>query len=163
MATRRRNTGKKNTPLIDTDEAKKVMEQAVALANDPAAHGHPDFAAWSSRIDAFSEEVKKVGYKQSIALLGATLIAKTTNTQVDVLILKCRAKAPGAYNVRRPADDVLFPASLVHKFDIGSTSRNPLNGASFLSKDRLDHNFTLRGTKGKDLGKQVYDILSQVS
>jgi hypothetical protein len=163
MKKRSRTAGKKRNPLINLGEARAVMEAAVALANDSAAHEHPEFVEWRSRICAFSEVVADVGYKQSIALLGAALIAKATNTAVDVMILQVGDGGAGAYSARGVAENVLYPASLMHKFDIGSTSRNPLNAATFLGRPRIDTDFSLKGAKGKDLGKQVYDVLSEVS
>lgn len=163
MKKQSRQAGKKRRPLIDLGEARVVMEAAVALANDSAAHAHPEFIEWRARIHAFSEVIKDVGYKQSIALLGAALIAKATNTAVDVLILQVADGGLGAYSARRVAENVLYPASLTHNFDIGSTSRNPLNAATFLGRRRIDADFRLKGPKGKDLGKLVYEVLSEVS
>lgn len=163
MKKRSRNAANKRNPLIDLGEARTVMEMAVALENDSAAHAHPEFVEWRERIRAFSDVVEDVGYKQSIALLGAALIAKATHTAVDVLILQVADGGAGAYSARGVAENVLYPASLIHKFDIGSTSRNPLNAATFLGRPRIDTEFSLKGTKGKDLGRQVYEVLSKVS
>jgi hypothetical protein len=163
MQKRSGKVSKKRYSLINLGEALAVMEAAVALANDSAAHEHSEFVEWRERVQAFSKVVEEVGYKQSIALLGAALIAKATNTAVEVMILQVGDGGAGAYSARGVAENVLYPASLIHKFDIGSTSRNPLNAATFLGRPRIDAAFTLKGAKGKDLGKQVYDLLSEVS
>ena len=51
----------------------------------------------------------------------------------------------------------ILGAGLAHEI------RNPLNAATFLGRPRIDADFRLKGPKGKDLGKLVYEVLSEVS
>jgi hypothetical protein len=147
---------------IDLDTARNVMSAAIALADDPTQPRDPTFLEWDKRIQDFSNLVKEVKYTTSIALVGAALIAKGTNRDIDALSLRASDTVPGAYNVRQPAENVLYPASLLHGFDIGSTSRNPLNGQTFNKLKRIDLQLKIRG-KGQRLVKPLVELLHKVN
>lgn len=147
---------------LDVDLARQLMADAVMIAGSTEAEQHPDYVSWKSKIADFSKLVDSVGYRASIALLGSALIAKATNHQINPFSLRANAEVPGAYNVRGPAEDVLYPASLDHAFDIGSNSRNPLNGQTFNKLKIIDLTLRLRG-RGKELVKPLLSLLHEVS
>ena len=132
------------------------------VAGSAEAEQQHDYLTWKGKIADFSSLVDSVGYRASIALLGSALIAKATNDQINPLSLRANAEVPGAYNVRGPAEYVLYPASLDHGFDIGSNSRNPLNGQTFNKLKSIDLTLRLRG-RGKELVRPLLSLLHDVS
>jgi hypothetical protein len=107
------------------------LNSALEIANDPSAMGMPVFQSWVTRIQEFSTLAETAAGLQSIAVIGSALIAKATKLEVNPFCLRANASVSGAYNIRAPAEKVLYPASLIHRFDIGSNSSNPLNGQTF--------------------------------
>ena len=147
---------------LDVGLAQQLMADAVVIAGSEEAHQHADYLTWKEKIAEFSKLVDSVGYRASIALLGSALIAKATNDQINPLALRANAAVPGAYNVRCPAEDVLYPASLDHGFDIGSNSRNPLNGQTFNKLKSIDLTLHLRG-RGQELVAPLLALLHDIS
>jgi hypothetical protein len=148
---------------LDLNLARKLMSEAVSMAGTEQARKAPEYLLWRDKIQAFSELVHDVGYRASIALLGSALVAKATNDLINPLSLRSSAQIPGAYNVRGPAESVLYPASLDHGFDIGSGSRNPLNGQTFNKLKSIDLTLKLRGSRGASLVKPLVALLHDIS
>lgn len=145
---------------VDLQIAQQLMVDAIAFADDPAQNADPDFKLWKERIQGYSDLVKEAGYTTTVALLGGALIAKGSNPHVDVMSIKARNRHPGAYNARGPVENVLYPASRLHGFDIGSTSKNPLNGETFRHDSATE--LEIKG-RGRDLVKPLIDLLHEVS
>lgn len=145
---------------VDLEIAQQLMLDAISFADDPQQSSDPDFVLWKGRIQAYSELVKEAGYTTTVALLGGALIAKGTNPHVDVMSIKARNRHPGAYNARGPVENVLYPASRLHGFDIGSTSKNPLNGETFRHDSATE--LEIKG-KGRDLVNPLIALLHEVS
>jgi hypothetical protein len=147
---------------VDLEVAQRVMDDAVVMEKDASLRGNPEFQVWEQRIEGFSKLVAQVNYTASIALVGGALIAKATNSRINPMSLQASDTTPGAYSVRRPAEMVLYPASLIHKFDIGSSSKNPLNGQTFNKLKRIDLTLKIKG-KGQQLVKPLVELLHEVS
>ena len=147
---------------IEIAVAQRVMDDAVEFEKDESQRSHPGFQAWEKRLEAFSKLVVQVGYTTSIALVGSALIAKSTNTRINPMCLQASDTTPGAYSARRPAESILYPASRREKFDIGSTSKNPLNGQTFNKLRRIDLTLKIKGD-GQKLVSPLVELLHEVS
>lgn len=137
------------------------LNAALDQANDATAARSPVFQAWVTRIQAFSTLAETAAGLQSIAVIGSALIAKATNLEINPFCLRANASVSGAYNIRAPAEKVLYPASLLHRFDIGSNSSNPLNGQTFNKLEIIDKSLRIRG--GQPLVDPLNDILHAAS
>lgn len=69
--------------------------------------------------------------------LGTGLLARATDSRVDVLALK-ESSGPNAYSARGLAHQVLVPAAVEFGFDLRATGREPLNNQPFFRYDRID-------------------------
>lgn len=137
------------------------LKMALTIATDAASTRLPVFQAWVTRIQNFSTLAETAAGLQSIAVIGSALIAKATNLEINPFCLRSNASVSGAYNVRGPAEKVLYPASLMHRFDIGSNSSNPLNGQTFNKLEIIDKTLRIRG--GQSLVNPLNDILHAAS
>lgn len=89
---------------------------------------------WSDRFS----ELRDTTSKGLIAALGAALLAKATNPEVDVRVMQAGAGVQGAFSLRGPAGVLAEKASQLG-FDIGSKSiRDPINQKLFLNSRRWD-------------------------
>ena len=147
---------------IDLAVAQRVMDDAVVVEKDNSLRSDPGFQAWEKRLEDFSKLVVQVGYTASIALVGSALIAKITNPRINPMSLQASDTTPGAYSARRPAESILYPTSQTERFDIGSTSKNPLNGQTFNKLRRIDLTLKIKG-KGQLLVNPLVELLHEVS
>jgi hypothetical protein len=136
-------------------------DDALSASRDPATLHNATFEAWTARIQDFSTLAKTATGLQSIAVIGSALIAKSTNFGINPFCLRANASVSGAYNARAPAEHVLYPASLLYRFDIGSNSSNPLNGQTFNKLKTIDKTLRIRG--GQSLVEPLNEILHAIS
>ena len=137
------------------------LDDALNILKDPETPSSATFRAWATRIQDFSILALHAAGLQSIAVIGSALIAKATNLEINPFCLRANASVSGAYNARAPAEKVLYPASLIHRFDIGSNSSNPLNGQTFNKLKIIDKTLVIRG--GQMLVNPLNAILHAVS
>jgi hypothetical protein len=142
-------------------DMQQSVDDALTAIEDPATLRNAIFEAWVARIHDFSTLAKTATGLQSIAVIGSALIAKATNLGINPFCLRANASVSGAYNARAPAEHVLYPTSLLHRFDIGSNSSNPLNGQTFNKLKVIDKTLRIRG--GQTLVDPLNEILHAVS
>jgi hypothetical protein len=106
---------------IDLEICTAAMERAAQIADDPSLQQTTGFLDWSRRVRAFSEHCARLRLKSYVPMLGTALLAKASNSRVDVFSLKAGDKSSGAYDARRPAEKVLVPASQRHRFSLATS------------------------------------------
>ena len=137
---------------IDLAIAEAAMAEAVRASSDPAAKADPKFIEWVRQVSEFSEICARANLKSYIAALGNAMLAKASNQRVDVFSLKAGDKSTGAYDARRPAEKVLYPASTKHQFSLGTSGPQPLNNQPFFREYRITSAMTVRGHAKPVLG-----------
>lgn len=150
------------TETVELEAAWAVIADAIKAADDPATKTHKDFVAWLKDVRAFSELCAKKNLKTYIAVLGNAMLAKASNKRIDVFSLKAGDQAPGAYDARKPAQQVLVPASQKHRFNLGVNGPEPLNNQPFFRSYRIDTSMKVRGNAKPVLG-QLIKLLHEVS
>lgn len=129
---------------IDVAVAQQAMERAIAFMADETIRAQPEFIAWTERVARFSKLSADKNLKSYVAALGNAMLAKASNSRIDVFSLKASDKSPGAYDARRTAERVLVPASQLHRFSLGTTGAQPLNNQPFFRAHRIDSTMTVR-------------------
>lgn len=110
------------------DDLAEVLERAVVLAESD----RPVPQIWLTR----TERIAECPSKTYIAALGTALLAKATNSAVDVLTVKSKA-GPNAYSMRGVAK-VLVEKSPIYGYHLGRTGPEPLNNQPWFGADRVD-------------------------
>lgn len=150
------------TETVELEAAWAVIADAIKASNDPAIKTDNDFVLWLKHAREFSELCAKKNLKSYIAVLGNAMLAKASNKRVDVFSLKAGDQSPGAYDARKPAENVLVPASQTHRFSLGATGPQPLNNQPFFRSYRIDTSMKVRGNAKPVLG-QLINLLHEVS
>jgi hypothetical protein len=121
---------------------KRVAEEALRNAASLADAGKVS-KTWESHIRRLSK-ICETAPKTHIAFIGTVLLAKATDSRVDVFALHVTAGTPGAYSARGLATGVLVPLSHDLKIHLGVTGREPLNNQPYfrphvVSRDMIVH------------------------
>ena len=127
---------------IDKQQARRIFEQALALARSGALL--PD--EWIART-------RKVGAARSITftpMLGTSLLAKATDRRVDALSLSAGA-GHKTYSARGLATGVLVPCCTEQGVDLRCTGREPLNNQPFFGKKRVGPDLNVHDEARADL------------
>jgi hypothetical protein len=118
------------TVSLRAEDMEQTLENAYLLANSDAALP----ARWLTR----AEQLGKSPSVAFIAAVGAVLLAKATDPQIDVLVIQEREGSAGAFSLRGPAR-VLGTKRHAYGYDIGSSSdRDPINHGTLIGSTRWD-------------------------
>jgi hypothetical protein len=115
---------------IDVSEAQRVLEAAATKA----ASTEPVSALWEQRT---RELANMRTNKVAIAALGAALLAKATNPNIDPLSLTERS-GPHGYSARTIAQ-LLADQQRALKYVLGTQAPDPLAGSPWFGAERIDH------------------------
>lgn len=150
------------TETVELDDAWAVIADAVRASSDHSAKTHEDYILWVKRVREFSESCAKGNIKTYIAVLGNAMLAKASNKRIDVFSLKAGDQSPGAYDARKPSENVLVPASQTYKFSLGAAGPQPLNNQPLFRYYRIDTSWKVR-PKVKPILGQLISLLHEVS
>lgn len=116
---------------LDLRFGRERFEAALALARG----GTPLPQEWIDR----AREIGSGPSKTFIPMLGTVLLAKATDARIDPFALKARKHRSG-YSARSFCKDVLVPAAVSARVNLGTTGREPLNNQPFLRSERISRN-----------------------
>jgi hypothetical protein len=150
------------TETVQLEAAWAVIADAIKASNAATKKADKDFLQWLKRVREFSELCAKKNLKSYIAVLGNAMLAKASNRRVDVFSLKAGDQSPGAYDARRPAENVLVPASQTHRFSLGATGPQPLNNQPFFRSYRIDTSMKVKAN-AKPVLSELIKLLHEVS
>lgn len=140
---------------IDLNLARTRLSHAVELAK--AGEISPEWIAQVEQVWDFSA-------KTYVSALGTTLLAKSTEPQIDPDSIKEQPGNPRSYSMRSLCHSVLVPDSYLHEFSIRTTGREPLNNQPFFRYLHLEEVERVRSrndfAKYRGLVRQI-DTLSQ--
>ena len=130
---------------LDHEKAKKILfEQATAARQgDMTAIAN----TWRDRVAKLSELCPHGKSSTVIAALGTALLAKSTDSRVDVYSILDRGEAADSYSARSLADNVWARHRAELDIDLGANGANPLNNTPFIGKTRIDE---ISGVRNKD-------------
>jgi hypothetical protein len=115
---------------LHADDLAATLERAYVLAIGKRELPQ----AWVDRAEQLSES-PSVAF---IAAVGAVLLAKATNAEVDVLVIQSQEGSAGAFNLRAGAT-ALAAKRRPFGYDIGSSSdRDPINHGTLVGSTRWD-------------------------
>ncbi len=118
------------TVTLSAQELEQTLDNAYLLATSDSVLP----AIWIARATKLSES-PSVGF---IAAVGAVLLAKATDSQIDAFVIQKQEGSAGAYSLRKPAT-VLAQRRHAYGYDIGSSSdRDPINQGTIVSSKRWD-------------------------
>jgi len=130
---------------LDHTQAKDVLfEQADAARRGELTELAAD---WKDRVMRLGELCPHGKSSTVIAALGTALLAKSTNSSVDVYSLLDRGESPNSYSARSLADNVWARHRAELEIDLGANGANPLNNTPFIGKTRIDE---ISGVKNRD-------------
>jgi hypothetical protein len=109
---------------------KARLDEAYLIAQNPKATVP---TTWEHR----SRKLDECATKTFIPALGAALLAKATDDQVDALSLKARGSSPGAYSIRGPVK-VLSQHQAQYGIYLGGLGPEPLNNNNWNQRERID-------------------------
>ncbi len=130
---------------VDHEKATKILfEQATA-----ARQGQMTALAntWRDRVTKLSELCPHGKSSTVIAALGTALLAKSTDSRVDIYSILDRGEAADSYSARSLADNVWARHRAELDIDLGANGANPLNNTPFIGKTRIDE---ISGVRNKD-------------
>jgi SacI restriction endonuclease len=118
------------TVTLRDDDLAHTLDDAYLLATSSAALPK----IWLGRTEQLAGS-PSVAF---IAAVGAVLLAKATDPNVDVFVIQKKEGSSGAFSLRRPAT-VLARKRHAYGYDIGSSSdRDPINHGTLVSSPRWD-------------------------
>ena len=131
---------------LDHTQAKKILlaEAAAARSGDKTTL----VDAWCDRVAKLGELCPHGKSSTVIAALGTALLAKATDSRVDIYALLDRGEAPDSYSARSLADNVWARSRAALEIDLGANGTNPLNNTPFIGKTRIDQITGVRNREG---------------
>jgi SacI restriction endonuclease len=118
------------TVTLKDDDLARTLDQAYLLATSDADLPK----TWLARSEQLAES-PSVAF---IAAVGAVLLAKGTDAEVDAFVIQKKEGSAGAYSLRKPAT-VLASKRHAYGYDIGSSSdRDPINHGTLVGSPRWD-------------------------
>lgn len=115
---------------LHADDLAQTLERAYLLAIGKKKLP----AIWVDR----AERLKESPSVAFIAAIGAVLLAKATNPEIDAFVIQTREGSAGAFNLRAAAT-ALAAKKRTLGYDIGSSSdRDPINHGTLVSSTRWD-------------------------
>jgi hypothetical protein len=115
---------------LQVDDLARTLERAYVLAIGKQKLS----VTWTKRAEQLAES-PSVAF---IAAVGSVLLAKATNSAVDVFVIQAREGSAGAFNLRAAAS-ALAAKKRAFGYDIGSSSdRDPINHGTLIGSTRWD-------------------------
>ncbi len=122
---------------IDRNEALGILEHEVELAKTDAGP-----SVWRRRIESL-EEACGDSNLTFFAALGTAMLAKATDTDVDVFSLKAGSSDRG-YSARSLCQHVLAAYAPRLGIDLGVTGREPLNNSPFFRESTISDQLVVK-------------------
>lgn len=145
---------------LDHTRAKAILfeETAAARRGDTS----PLVETWRARLVQLGELCPHGKSSTVVAALGTAMLAKATNSGVDVYALLDRGEAAKSYSARSLADNVWARHRAELGIDIGANGANPLNNTPFIGKTRIDEITGVRNKAGWTLFMECMDALEHL-
>jgi len=132
---------------IDTKSALKILEEEAQQIRTIHVTG-----AWVDLFESLGA-LCRIRNKTMIAMLGTAILAKATETKVDVFSLQVgEDKSSNTYSARALCKEVLAANANRLGIDLGVTGREPLNNQPFFGKSRISSEMKVRTDAQAALG-----------
>lgn len=131
---------------VNHEKAKNILFEQDTAAREGAMT--PLANTWRDRVAKLSDLCPHGKSSTVIAALGTALLAKATDSRVDVYSLLDRGEAKDSYSARSLADNVWARHRAELAIDLGANGTNPLNNTPFIGKTRIDEISGVRNKAG---------------
>ncbi|MFI0472021.1 restriction endonuclease, SacI family [Halomonas sp. HMF6819] len=146
---------------INTIHATQFLREQAAAASPENSDKD-----WLAHVEHLSELCAAGAPVTHIAFLGACLLAKSLNPEVDLFAFKPQHEKnrgnPKAISLRPLAHAVLVPVSAEFGFSIGATGREPLNNQPYFRMGRLGDDTPIH-SNGKEVYRYLIDLVETLS
>lgn len=139
--------------IINTRKAKIFLREQAQIAKPSNSSKE-----WIKHIQHISELCESDAPKTHIAFLGAAILAKSLNTNVDLYAIKPRHELnkgnPRAFSIRPLAHNVLVEIAAEQGFSLGVSGREPLNNQPYFRMGKLGDDTPIHPN-----GREVFNYL----